>query len=895
MALFDYFKSQARDADPQETAEWLESIDSVIDGDGDRRARYLLQEVVKHARQRAVPLPALTSTDYINTIPPNEEPEFPGEDDYWLEKRIRRMTRWNAMAMVTRANKMHDGLGGHISTYASTASMYEVGFNHFFRGREHQGGGDQVYFQGHGAPGVYARAFLEGRLQEEHLDHFRREVDGKGLSSYPHPWLMPDFWQFPTVSMGLGPIAAIYQARFNRYLHNRGIKDTSQQRVWCFIGDGESDEVETTGALSVAAREGLDNLIFVVNCNLQRLDGPVRGNGKIVQELEGRFRGAGWHVIKVIWGEEWDPLFANDIDGTLVRVMNETVDGEFQKFSMETGGYVREHFFGKDPKLLKMVEHMSDQQIRKLRRGGHSYRKLYAAFSRATEFQDGPTVIFAKTVKGWTLGQGFLATNVTHQQKKLDFDHLKKFRDTLELDISDAQLEDMPPYYHPGPKAPEIEYLLERRRALGGPMPVRKTISAPFRAPGDDLFAEFKQGAKGGVEVSTTMAFVRMLRKLLRDKEMGKYVVPIVPDEARTFGMESLFREVGIYAAGGQKYEPVDSKMLLHYHEAQNGQLLQEGITEAGSMASFTAAATAYATHGEMMVPFYLFYSMFGFQRTADQIWALGDQRGRGFLLGATAGRTTLNGEGLQHEDGHSLLFAQAVPNCVSYDPAFAYELAVIVKDGLRRMIDENEDVFYYLTAYNENYEMPAMPEGIEEGVLKGLYRLEPGAARKKLKAQIFGSGPLIHSALRAQKILLEDYNVAASVWSATSYNELYRDARATERHNRMNPEDARIPYIERALQGADGPVVTTQDWVNELPSLLGRFVPNRFLPLGANGFGRSDTREKLREHFEIDAKNVVYTVLYGLFLDGKFDGEKLAKARDALGIDPNKLDSMHA
>lgn len=891
MVLFDYYKSQARDSDPRETQEWIESIDSVIDNDGERRARYLLQEIVRHARQRTVPLPALSGTDYINTIPPHEEPEFPAENDYWLEKRIRRITRWNAMAMVTRANRRFDGLGGHISTYASTASLYEVGFNHFFRGRDHEGGGDQVFFQGHGAPGIYARAFLEGRLTEERLDHFRREVDGNGLSSYPHPWLMPDFWQFPTVSMGLGPIAAIYQARYNRYLHNRGIKDTSQQRVWCFIGDGESDEVETTGALSVAAREGLDNLIFVVNCNLQRLDGPVRGNGKIVQELEGRFRGAGWHVIKVLWGDKWDPLFAADEDGILVKTMNETLDGEFQKFSMESGAYVREHFFGKDPRLLKMVEHMSDREVRKLRRGGHSYRKIYAAYKRATEHQEGPIVILAKTVKGWTLGQSFLATNVTHQQKKLDFEHLKKFRDTLQLEITDAQLEDMPPYYHPGPKAPEIEYLHERRRLLGGPLPVRRNRAPQIQVPGDDVFAEFRQGAKGGVEVSTTMAFVRLLRKLLRDEKLGKYCVPIVPDEARTFGMESLFREVGIYAPKGQNYEPVDAKMLLRYHESQDGQLLQEGITEAGAMASFTAAATSYATHGEMCVPFYMFYSMFGFQRTGDQIWALGDQRGRGFLLGATAGRTTLNGEGLQHEDGHSLVMSQLVPNCVSYDPAFAYDVAVIVRDGLRRMLDENEDVFYYLTLYNENYEMPAMPEGVEEGILKGIYALSPAPKRRKLKAQIFGSGPMVHAALEAQKILDEQFSVATSVYNVTSYGELYRDARSVERHNRLHPKDQKKPYITQVLDGTSGPVITTQDWVNELPSLLGRFVPNTFLPLGTNGFGRSDTREKLRDFFETDARHVAYTILYGLFLDGKLDAEALDAARQSLAIDADKPD----
>ncbi|MEM6559058.1 MAG: pyruvate dehydrogenase (acetyl-transferring), homodimeric type [Myxococcota bacterium] len=885
MALFDYYPSQARDFDPQETNEWIESIDSVIDGEGGGRARYLLQEVVKHARQRAVPLPALTGTDYINTIPPHEEPEFPGEDDYHMEKRIRRITRWNAMAMVTRANKRFDGLGGHISTYASTASMYEVGLNHFFRGRDHEGGGDQIFFQGHGAPGVYARAYLEGRLTEDHLDRFRREVSGQGLSSYPHPWLMPDFWQFPTVSMGLGPIAAIYQARFNRYLHNRGLKDTSQQRVWCFIGDGESDEVETTGALSVAAREGLDNLVFVVNCNLQRLDGPVRGNGKIIQELEGRFRGAGWHVIKVIWGEEWDPLFAADRDGALVKVMNETVDGEFQKFSIETGAYVREHFFGKDPRLLQMVESMSDVELRKLRRGGHSYRKLYAGYKHATEFQDGPTVILAKTVKGWTLGEGFLATNATHQQKKLDTEQLKTFRDTLELDISDGELEELPPYYHPGPKAPEIEYLHERRRILGGPIPMRRNRPPEIGVPADDLFAEFKQGAKAGVEVSTTVAMVRLLRKLLRDPELGPFVVPIVPDEARTFGMDSLFREVGIYAAGGQKYEPVDAKMLLHYHEAQDGQLLQEGITEAGSMASFTAAATSYATHGTACMPFYLFYSMFGFQRTMDQIWALGDQRGRGFLLGATAGRTTLNGEGLQHEDGHSLLLAQTVPNCISYDPAFAYETAAIVRDGLRRMLDENEDVFYYITLYNENYAMPPMPEGVEDGILKGLYRLAEAPEGQEAQAQIFGSGPLIHSALSAQQILHDDFGVPAVVWSVTSYPELFRDARASERETRLNPESAREAYLTSMLKDSQGPIVTTQDWVSELPSLLSRFVPNRFLPLGTNGFGRSDTREELREFFEINAAHVAYTVLYGLHLDGELSPDELSTARDKLGI----------
>lgn len=888
------YLNQIPDIDPNETREWTEAVTDIVEVNGSARAQYLLGRIMAKARDLNVALPFETQTPYINTIPTSEEPEFPGDE--MMEKKIRRIIRWNAMAMVARANKGSASLGGHISTYASSASLYEVGFNHFFRGQDAPGGGDQIYFQGHAAPGIYARAFLEGRLNEDHLAHFRRECGGAGLSSYPHPWLMPSFWQFPTVSMGLGPISAIYQARYNRYLHNRGLRDTSDQRVWCYMGDGECDEPESLGALTVASREQLDNLTFVINCNLQRLDGPVRGNGKIIQELEATFRGAGWRVIKVIWGPEWDPLLAADTDGALVKRMNETVDGQFQKYSVENGDYVRKDFFGADPRVLKLVEHMSDDDLTKLRRGGHSYRKLYAAYKAAVEHRGQPVVILAKTVKGWTLGEGFEASNVTHQMKKLDEDHLRKFRDTLHLPIPDEQLIEAPPYYHPGEDSEEVQYLRERRAALGGYVPQRRPARPDILPPADSAFAEFSEGSKSGVEVSTTMAFVRLLRNLMRDKNIGKRVVPIVPDEGRTFGMDAFFREFGIYASQGQKYEPVDSKLFLNYHESRDGQLLEEGITEAGSMASFQAAATAYSTHGITTIPFYLFYSMFGPQRTADQIWQVGDSRGRGFMLGCTAGRTTLNGEGLQHGDGHSQLFAMAVPNMRAYDPAFAYETAAIVKDGLRRMLQDNEDVFYYITLYNENYTMPVMPEGVEEGILKGMYLFAQAPKKSEHKVQLMAGGTMMRAALKAQAMLADDFGVAANVFSVTSYQQLFRDARKVERINRLHPDKkAQEPYIARVLKNHQGPVITTQDWVQELPSMMARFIPNRFLPLGTNGFGRSDSRENLRRHFEIDAENVVLTALYGLVLEGAIKPKVMKDAMKKFGIDVDRVDPMEA
>ncbi|MBJ80152.1 MAG: pyruvate dehydrogenase (acetyl-transferring), homodimeric type [Myxococcales bacterium] len=893
--LFDEYKSQLPDIDPEETEEWLESLDEIIQSVGPTRARYILRELFQEANKRNVGLPNLIQTPYINTIPPEEEPAFPGDE--MMEKRIRRIIRWNAMAMVQRGNKRFPGLGGHLSTYASSASLYEVGFNHFFRGREASGGGDQIFFQGHAAPGVYARAFLEGRITEAQLEHFRRECSGEGLSSYPHPWLMKDFWQFPTVSMGLGPISAIYQARFNRYLHNRGLKDTTDNRVWAFLGDGESDEPEALGALSVAAREGLDNLIFVVNCNLQRLDGPVRGNGKIIQELEAVFRGAGWHVIKVIWGPEWDPLLAKDVDGLLVDRMNTCVDGQFQKYCVEDGAYIRNDFFGTDQRLLDLVQGIPDEALPKLRRGGHSYRKLYAAYRAATDHQDAPVAILCKTVKGWTLGESFEASNVTHQMKKMDDEHLKKFRDTLELPIPDSRLEEAP-YYHPGENSPEVEYLKERRSALGGYLPSRQPTKPQISCPPTSVFEEFYEGGKAGLEFSTTMAFVRLLRKLLKDKGMGKHIVPIIPDEARTFGMDPLFREIGIYAALGQKYEPVDAKHFLNYHEAVDGQLLEEGITEAGSMATFQAAGTAHAQHGIHMIPFYTFYSMFGLQRTGDQAWQFGDARGRGFLMGATAGRTTLNGEGLQHQDGNSQLVANTIPNVVAYDPAYAYELAVIIEDGLQRMLDKDEDVFYYITIYNENYVMPSMPKGkgVKEGILNGMYKLKAGAKGKKHHAQILGSGTLMSSALEAQKILASKYDVSADIWSVTSYQQLYRNARSVERENRLNPvAKPKASTLEDNLGKTKGPIVSTCDWVQELPAMLGRFMPRRFVPLGASGFGRSDTREALRKHFEVDSANVVIATLHALMLDGEIKADVVADAMQSLGVEADKIDPMQA
>ncbi len=885
--VFDEFKRQLPDVDPQETEEWIESLDALVEQAGPERARFVLYKLLKRARMLQVGLPPLTQTRYINTISPEQEPEFPGDEE--MEHRIRQFIRWNAVAMVVRANHHYDGIGGHLATYASSATLYEVGFNHFFRGKDDAGGGDQIYFQGHASPGMYARAFLEGRLSESQLDHFRREVKpGEGLSSYPHPRLMPEFWEFPTVSMGLGPLAAIYQARFNRYLHNRGLKDTSAQRVWGFLGDGECDEPEALGALHVAAREGLDNLTFVVNCNLQRLDGPVRGNGKIVQELESVFRGSGWNVIKVLWGREWDDLLARDVDGVLVNRMNETTDGESQRMIVSDGKYLREKFFGTDPRLLKLVEHLSDEDLQKLRRGGHDYRKVYAAYDAAIKHTGAPTVILAQTVKGWALGTNVEGRNITHQAKKLSVEELKVFRDRLNLPIPDERLAEDPPYYHPGLDSPEMRYMLERRRQLGGVVPRRVVRPAPLLPPNDAAYSEFPKGS-GKAAPSTTTAFTRLLRNLLRDPNVGKRIVPIIPDEARTFGMDPLFKEVGIYSQLGQRYEPVDFETLLPYREATDGQVLEEGITEAGSMASFTAAGTSYATHGQTMVPFYIFYSMFGFQRTMDQIWAFGDARGRGFLMGATAGRTTLSGEGLQHQDGHSHMLATAVPCIRAYDPAFAYETAVIVRDGIRRMLIDNEDIFYYLTLYNENYPMPAMPEGAEDGILRGIYLFRKGDEAMRRRVTLLGSGPILLQVLRAQEMLQEKYDVAADVYSVTSYQQLRNDALETERWNRLHPtERPRVPYVAQIL-GGKTPIIAASDYMKSVADQVSRWVPQPFIPLGTDGFGRSDTRAELRRHFEVDAENVTVASLQGLQLLEQYGAADVAKAIAELGLVPDR------
>ena len=891
--LFDQFKQQLPDIDPVETQEWLESLDSLVATAGPDRARYIIYKLLKRARQLQVGLPSLTQTRYINTISPEQEPYFPGDEA--MELRIRRMIRWNALAMVLRANTKYEGIGGHLSTYASAASLYEVGFNHFFRGPGDGDGGDQVYFQGHAAPGIYARAFLEGRLTEEHLDHFRREAltPELGLSSYPHPRLMPDFWQFPTVSMGLGPISAVYQARFNRYLTARGLADTSGSRVWAFLGDGEMDEPESLAALGLAAREGLDNLTFVINCNLQRLDGPVRGNGKIIQELEALFRGAGWHVIKVIWAREWDDLLARDTSGVLVNKMNETLDGDYQRMAVSDGATIREQFFGPDPRLRALVEHLADDDLRHLRRGGHDYRKVYAAYAAATAHTGAPTVILAKTVKGWTLGPGIEGRNVTHQAKKLTTDELKVFRDRLELPIPDDRLKEAP-YYHPGPDAPEIQYMIERRRQLGGYVPRRVVVSKPLPTPRESAFTEFFAGSDR--PASTTMAFSRLVRNLVRDPGIGERIVPIIPDEARTFGMDPLFKEVGIYNPLGQRYTPVDKELLLSYIEKKDGQLLEEGITEAGSMASFQAAGTSYATWGEPVVPFYTFYSMFGLQRTGDQVWAFGDARGRGFMMGATAGRTTLTGEGLQHDDGHSHILASVVPNIVAYDPAFAYELAIIVRAGIERMYGERaEDVFYYVTIYNENWAQPAKPDGVEEGVLRGLYRFRSAEAGSR-RVQILASGPMLLQALKAQQLLAERHEVAADVWSATSFQQLRNDALDAERWNRLHPDaEQRVPYVRQCLDPTEGPIVAATDYLKSLPDMVSRWVDRPFTVLGTDGFGRSDTRDALRQHFEVNAEHIAYAALHGLCLDGKSTPSELRDAIEALAIDPERLNPLYA
>jgi pyruvate dehydrogenase E1 component len=885
--ISDGLPSQIPDVDPEETAEWLESLDSVIDTAGARRARFLMLKLLERARERQVGVPALRSSDYVNTIPAEAEPWFPGDEH--IERRIRAYIRWNAAIMVSRANRPEIGVGGHIATYASAASLYEVGFNHFFRGKDHGESGDQIYFQGHASPGIYARAFLEGRLTTEQLDGFRQEISRHGLPSYPHPRLMPDFWEFPTVSMGLAPINAIFQARFNRYLHDRQIKDTSRSHVWAFLGDGEMDEPESLGAIGVAAREELDNLTFVVNCNLQRLDGPVRGNGKVIQELESYFRGAGWHVIKVVWGREWDELLARDSDGVLVNAMNTTPDGQFQTYSVSDGGFIREDFFGRDPRLRKMVEHLSDHDLTRLSRGGHDYRKVYAAFKAAREHTGQPTVILAQTIKGWTLGPDFEARNATHQMKKLTKAELKQFRDRLYLEISDKDLEgDLPPYYHPGEDSEEIAYMNERRAALGGYLPRRVLRAKPLPAAPDKTFESLLKGS-GKQEVATTMAFVRLLKDLMKDKNLGPRFVPIIPDEARTFGMDAMFPTAKIYSPHGQQYDPVDRELLLSYREDTRGQMLHEGINEAGSMSSFHAAGTAYATHGEHMIPVYVFYSMFGFQRTGDLMWSAADQMARGFLLGATAGRTTLNGEGLQHEDGHSFLLASTNPACVSYDPAFAFEVAYIVKDALRRMYgEESENVFYYLTVYNEPRHQPPAPDvpDLESGVVRGLYRYAEAPEVKgdgdAPRAQLLASGTGIHWALGAQRLLADDWGVAADVWSATSWTELRRDALACDEHNRLHPDDEhRTAYVTQMLDGAPGPVVAVSDWMRAVPDQIAPWVPGDWASLGTDGFGRSDTRPALRRYFHVDAESTTLAVLTELARRGEIKQEVLAKAID--------------
>ncbi|HMQ15492.1 MAG TPA: pyruvate dehydrogenase (acetyl-transferring), homodimeric type [Phycisphaerae bacterium] len=878
------------DIDSLETSEWIESLDAVVRDAGPQRAAFLLARLGDWAQRHGVRLPYSANTPYVNTIPRAVQPKFPG--DRKIEWRIKSYARWNAMAMVVRANQAHEGLGGHISTYASAATLLEMGFNHFFRARTPEHPGDQVFFQGHSAPGIYARAFLEGRLQKQQLVNFRRELaKGRGLSSYPHPWLMPDFWEFPTVSMGLSPITSIYQARFNEYLLDRGLLDTRDCRVWAFLGDGEMDEPESLGAITLATREHLDNLTWVVNCNLQRLDGPVRGNGNIIQELEAAFTGAGWNVVKLIWGSDWDPLFEADRDGALIEAFQKTVDGQFQRYTVEKGAYTREHFFGRDPRTFKLVEHMTDGQIEKMRLGGHDPEKVYAAYKLAAETKGRPTVILARTIKGYGLGEAGEGRNVTHQQKKLNEDELREFRDRFQIPISDAEIK-RAPFRRFDEGSVEFEYLLERRRALGGFVPARQVSAVPMPAPPLELFGEFLEGS-GESKASTTMVYMRMLNRLMRDKQFGKLIVPIVPDEARTFGMEALFRSYGIYAHAGQLYEPVDHATLLRYEERRNGQILEEGITEAGSMASFTAAGSAYATYGINMIPFYTFYSMFGFQRIGDSIWAAGDLRCKGFLIGATAGRTTLNGEGLQHQDGHSHLLASTVPNCISYDPAFAFELALIIRDGVRRMYEDQESVFYYITVYNETYEQPKMPEGAAEGVLKGMYKFraaeDPGAMPR---VHLFGSGPIVREALRAQEMLRERYQVAADVWSITSYTELYRDGLRCSRWNRLHPtEPPRIPHINKLINQEPWPIVAASDYVKSNPFRVQAWCPASFFSLGTDGFGRSETREDLRRFFEIDAEHIAFAALTQLSRIRKFDAARLPKVIKDLGIDPEAPD----
>jgi pyruvate dehydrogenase E1 component len=869
-----------------ETREWLDSLDYILEHNGPERAGRLLQQLELHTARSGYRMPFSATTPYQNTIPPEKQPPFPGSQE--VERQIKSLVRWNALAMVMRANKVEDGIGGHISTYASAATLYEVGFNHCFHARTPDGDRDLIYFQGHASPGIYARAFLEGRISRDQLENFRRESKG-GLSSYPHPWLMPHFWEFPTVSMGLGPIQAIYQARFNRYLENRDLKKSKGGTIWAFLGDGETDEPEALGAIALAAREKLDNLIFVINCNLQRLDGPVRGNGKIIQELEADFRGTGWNVIKVIWGSDWDPLIAKDRDGLLVKRMGEVTDGQFQKYFVSSGAYFRQNFFGTDPRLLKMVEHLSDEQLAKMRLGGHDPIKVYTAYKAALEHRESPTVILAKTIKGYGLGESGEGRNITHQQKKINDEELIKFRSRFGIPIPDEQLHDAP-FYCPPPDSPEITYLQEKRKALGGYLPERKVLAPKLAPIQEELFEEFYKGTEGR-KVSTTMVLVRMIAKMVRNHDFGKLIVPIVPDEARTFGMEALFRQIGIYSSVGQLYEPVDMDTLLYYKEAKDGQILEEGITEAGGMSSFIAAGTSYANHGINTIPFFIFYSMFGLQRIGDLVWAAGDQRTHGFVVGGTAGRTTLAGEGLQHQDGNSQLLAYPVPNLVAYDPAFAYELAIIIQDGIRRMYVEQEDIFYYITVMNEPWEQPEMPQGVRDGILKGMYLYrKSGKQDAKLHAQLMGSGAILLEVLKAQEILETKFGVAADVWSVTSYKQLYMDGNACARWNMLHPgETPRVPFLTQMTKDAPGVFVAASDYVKTLPESVSQWLPGPLVALGTDGFGRSEGRAALRDFFEVDAKHIVLATLTGLLREGQITADCARTAVKELGIDPEK------
>ncbi len=884
------------DVDPAETSEWLGSLEYVLKTRGPERIRFLLDQLRDRAAERGVEVARDTNTPYINSIPLQNQPVFPGNRE--IERRIKSIIRWNAMAMVTRANMTYPGQGGHISTFASSATLYEVAFNHFFRGRGEDGySGDTIYFQGHASPGMYSRAFLEGRLTEENLECFRRELrETPGLSSYPHPWLMPGFWEYPTVSMGLGPIMAIYQARFNKYLKDRGLKDTSKQRVWSFLGDGECDEPESLGAITLASREKLDNLTFVINCNLQRLDGPVRGNGKIIQELESLFRGAGWNVLKVVWGSDWDTLLERDETGLLAKRMGEVVDGQYQKYTGMPGSYIREHFFGKYPELLELVKNYSDERLEKMRRGGHDPEKVYAAYKKAVSDNGGrPTVILAKTVKGYGLGEAGEGRNIAHNQKQLNEQELLEFRTRFGIPISDEEV-GKAPFYKPPASSQEIKYLMSRRKELGGFVPSRPLTSPRTEMP---TLEEFKKYATGsdGKEISTTFGFVRLLTGLCRDKKIGKYIVPIVPDESRTFGMEGMFRQVGIYAHTGQLYEPVDSAVLSYYKEAKDGQILEEGITEAGSMSSFNAAGTAHSAHGINMIPFYIYYSMFGFQRIGDLIWAAADMRAKGFLIGGTAGRTTLNGEGLQHQDGHSLLNAIAFPTVRAYDPAWVYETTVIVMDGLKRMYEDGEQAIYYITAENDNYVHPDMPEGCEEGIIKGMYKFKSVEADgAKARVQLFGSGAILNSVLAAQQILAEKYGVASDVWSVTSYTQLRREAADCQRWNMLHPtEEPRVSYLEKCLSGVKGPFISASDYVRALGEQLTQWIPGDYYVLGTDGMGRSETRTALRRHFEVDAESITIATLYRLSKQGVFQPQDVAQAIQDLGYNPEKTNPYFA